>query len=133
MDDVLRWFHLVAAMVWVGGLITLGALVPAMRRAGVNREQLQAVARQFGRVSWTAMLVAVTTGVWQVARLPFSLSEETGYAVRLGVKLLLVVTAISLAGWHQMTARRVTPAVRGLIQGAVLVVSLAIVGAAVSL
>lgn len=133
LDDTLRWFHLIAASVWVGGLLTLGALVPAVRRAGADRTVLQAMARQFGRVSWTAMAVAVLTGSIQLSRLDFSLSDDTGYAVTLFVKLALVGTAAALALFHQLTARTSSPGVRGAIQGAVLLVSLAIVGTAVAL
>ena len=44
----IRWLHLLAASVWTGGLIVLGALVVALRRAGVEREVLRAAARQYG-------------------------------------------------------------------------------------
>lgn len=50
---VVRWVHLVAAAVWLGGLITLAALVVALRREGADRALLQASARMFARVSWT--------------------------------------------------------------------------------
>lgn len=133
IDTVLRWFHLVAAAVWVGGLIVMGAVINAVRRAGAERSLLQAAARGFGRVSWTAMVVAVMSGIWQLNRLEFSLSEETGYAGRLLLKLLLVGMAVSLASVHQFTARRTSPAVRGLIQAVILLSSLGIVAAAVSL
>ena len=61
---MILWLHLVSASVWVGGLITLGALVAAVRREGVDRSVLRAMARMFGRVSWTAMGLAVATGVF---------------------------------------------------------------------
>lgn len=123
--EILRWFHLVAAAVWVGGLITLGALVPALRRAGATREQLRAMARQFGRVSWTAMGVAVLTGGFLA--LPYL--DRPALAVKVG----LVALTAGLAGWHQLAARNQSPAVRGMLQGAVLVSSLGIVAAAVAL
>ena len=44
------WIHLVAGAVWLGGLITLGAVVMTLRKEGVDRSVLQAVARQFGRL-----------------------------------------------------------------------------------
>ena len=75
-DEVLLWIHIVAASVWVGGLITLGALVTALRRGGAGRPLLQAMARRFGTVSWTAMVVAVATGIWQVGRLNIPWSDN---------------------------------------------------------
>ena len=133
LDDLVRFVHLVAASIWVGGLITLGALVAAVRRAGADRSVLNAMARQFGRLSWTAMGIALVTGVVQLARSNVSLSTDTDYAVALFVKLTLVGVAAGLALFHQLTAQRSSPAVRGAIQGLILLVSLGIVGAAVAL
>lgn len=127
-NEVLLWIHIVATSVWVGGLITLAALVTALRRAGAERPLLQAMARRFGVVSWVAMAVAVVTGVWQVSRLNIPWSND-----RLELKVGLVVLAAGLALLHQLTAKRTSPAVRGIIQAVILVVSIAIVGAAVRL
>lgn len=128
VDGVLLWLHLVAAAVWVGGLVTVGALVPALRSAGAERPMLQAMARRFGVVSWAAMALAVGTGVIQIPRLGYGWFDEP--VVR---KLGLVVVAIGLAAAHQLTARRTTAAVRGALQGIILLVSLGILAAAVAL
>jgi putative copper export protein len=127
-DEVLLWIHIVAASVWVGGLITLGALVTALRRGGAGRPLLQAMARRFGVVSWTAMAVAVATGIWQVGRLNIPWSDN-GLELKVG----LVALAGGFALLHQLTAKRTSPAVRGSLQAVILVVSIAIVGAAVRL
>ena len=76
---VTRWVHLVAVATWTGGLIVLAALVVALRRAGADRELLRAAARQFGRVSWAAMAVAVLTGVAQVWLLGWPWTYEVRY------------------------------------------------------
>jgi len=124
-EDYLKWVHLLGAAVWTGGLITLAALVVALRRAGADRPMLQAAARQFGRLSWTALAVAVITGIWQM--------EVIGYAyASISFKLGLVITAGVLALIHQLTARSTSPAVRGALQGVILVVSVLIFGAAVA-
>jgi len=133
MFDLVRWLHLLAAAVWTGGLITLGALVPALRKAGADRPMLQATAKQFGRVSWSAMAVSLVTGVIQVLRLDLSTSLQTEFGKRLFVKLLLVALAAALAFGHQLTARNTSAAVRGIIQGLILLVSLGIFAAAVAL
>jgi putative copper export protein len=124
-EDYLKWVHLLGAAVWTGGLITLAALVVALRSAGADRPMLQAAARQFGRLSWTALAVAVITGIWQM--------EVIGYAyASISLKLGLVITAGVLALIHQLTARSTSPAVRGALQGVILVVSVLIFGAAVA-
>jgi hypothetical protein len=86
------------------------------------------MARRFGVVSWVALAVAVVTGVWQVSRLNIPWSND-----RLELKVGLVILAAGLALLHQLTAKRTSPAVRGIIQAVILVVSIAIVGAAVRL
>jgi len=115
----LVFFHLLGAAVWLGGLLTVGALVPALRRAGVERPQLQAMARQFGRLSWAAMAISLISGIWLVS----DTDREWG---DLSLKVGLVVLAILLAALHQLTASRSTPAQRGAVQGVILLVSLGI-------
>jgi len=129
-DDVVRWFHLLAAAVWVGGLITLGALVMAVRRAGADRTVLRAMAQQFGRLSWTAMAVAIVTGLSLIG------SRDLGnndYAFKLLIKLTLVGVAAGLTLFHQLTAKTASPASRGTVQASILLTSLGIVAAAVAL
>ena len=63
--DTLRLFlHVLAATVWVGGQLTLAALVPTLRRLGTDMPK--AAARQFNRVAWPAFGVLIVTGVWNV-------------------------------------------------------------------
>lgn len=125
---VVRFFHLVAASVWTGGLLVLGFLVMALRRAGAERPLLQAAARQFARVSWVAMAVAIGTGIAQVELLAYRWSYG-----RLHMKLGLVALAVLIALGHQLTAKKSSPAVRGIVQLVIMLVSLGIFAAAISL
>jgi uncharacterized membrane protein len=70
-DDWLHLLHIVASMIWVGGLITLSALSIQIRRLG----EPEPVARFLGslRVLGPAVLapgplVLLATGIWSVAR-----------------------------------------------------------------
>ncbi len=128
LAEFLKWIHLLAAAIWTGGLITLGALVPALRKAGADRPMLQAVARRFARLTWGALIIAVGTGIWQVNEIGLPWSDDT-----LNVKLTLVGLVFALALGHQLTARRSSTAVRGIVQGLILGVSIAIFGVAVTL
>lgn len=125
---VVRWIHLVAAATWVGGLVVMAPIVLALRRADAERDQLRAVARAFARVSWTAMAVAIVTGLAQVELTPFPWTYP-----RLHVKIGVVTLACALAGFHQLTARRSSARTRGMLQVAILATSLGIVAAAVAL
>ena len=90
--ELLKWIHLIAAGTWTGGLIVVGAVVPALREAGVTRDQLRAMARRFGAVSWGALLVAAVTGVLLVDEFGFPWSDQTLIA-----KLAPSVIALALA------------------------------------
>lgn len=125
---VLRWVHLVAAATWTGGLIVLAALVVALRRAGAERSLLQASARQFGKVSWVAMAIALGTGVAQVELYGWPWTYG-----RLHAKLGLVALTVALALYHQLTAAKSSPAQRGIVQLLILLASLGVFGAAVAL
>jgi hypothetical protein len=125
MTGIVRFAHLLGAMVWVGGLITLGALIPALRRAGADRPMLQAVARQFARISWAAFAIAVLTGGWAMI--------DYLEAPALPWKLGFVALAGGLALWHQLGARNQSARTRGILQGMILLASLGIVAAAVAL
>ena len=124
--ELAKWLHLLAAAVWTGGLIVLAFLVTAIRRATDDIEVLRATARRFSVVSWTAVGVAVITGVWMYTEYQLPWVDFT-------LKGTLIIVAVVLALVHQFTAKRTPPAIRGIIQLVIIVVSIAIYGAAVAL
>jgi putative copper export protein len=63
-DTIRVFLHVLAATIWVGGQLTLAALVPPLRALG--RELTTVAARAFNRVAWPAFGVLVVTGVWNV-------------------------------------------------------------------
>lgn len=61
--------HLLAAMIWLGGMMALALLAPVLRSAGdeVFRQRLfQAVGVRFRTVGWICIAVLVATGVAQL-------------------------------------------------------------------
>jgi copper transport protein len=91
------WLHIVGAMAWVGGLIALAALVPALsqKRAAVNR---------FGRYALVAAMVVLLSGVLQGTLeigSPAALIS-TLYGQLLLVKFGLLVSMLVLAGVNQL-------------------------------
>jgi uncharacterized membrane protein len=110
----IRWLHILAMALFVGGqLMLVVAIVPALR--GESRDALRRIARRFGWASLGALLVLIATGV--------ALASHGGWwdAGTLHVKLALVILAGVLIAWHM---RR--PGAHAL-EGLVFVVSLAIV------
>ncbi len=132
--DWVRYLHLLAAAVWTGGLLVLAFTVTALRKAGADRPQLQAAARMFSRLSWTAMTVSIATGIVQLLRFgPGATDPRTGLGQAVLIKLLLVGTAAALALGHQLTAATTSARTRGVFQGLILLVSLGIFAAAVNI
>ena len=103
--------HVLAATIWVGGQITLGALVPTLR--GISPEAPRLVARQFNRLAWGAYAVLVATGGWNIAAEKEKM--HGAWQVTLWVKIA-VVAASGLAAWlHVRAGTRVGIAVWGAV------------------
>ena len=120
MWELVHWLHLVAMVFFVGGqLVLAAAVVPALR--GRDRVGLRAVARRFGWGTLVAIGVLVATGI------PLATHYDQWESGTLNAKLGLVVLAALLVGAHiRFPGRRE-------LDGAIFVVSLAIVGLGVAL
>lgn len=119
--DTLRLFlHVLAATVWVGGQLTLAALVPVLRRHDAEVPRLAANA--FNRVAWPAFAVLVATGLWNIEA---ERDELTGaYRVTLIVKLAVVAVSGLSAAAHARASTRRGLAVYGALTGASALVAL---------
>jgi uncharacterized membrane protein len=110
---VLRYLHLLAMAVFVGGQLVLAfAVVPALRD---DRPALRAVARRFGWATLAALAVLVVTGAAMASS--YSLWNDG----TLHVKLALVVLVGVLILWH------LRQGAAHWLQGAIFLVSLVIV------
>jgi putative copper export protein len=107
--ETLRLFlHVLAATVWVGGQLTLAALVPALR--GTAEGVTKVAARAFNRVAWPAFGVLVLTGIWNVAALD---DEDAAFQHTLSLKYALVLVSGVTAYAHQRSTTRTGLAVFG--------------------
>ncbi len=104
LETVRLFLHVLAATVWVGGQITLAALVPALRAAGAGVPG--AAARAFNRIAWPAYGVLLVTGVWNVLAED---SDDPAYRRTLQLKITLVVVSGVAAFLH---ARAGSPGAR---------------------
>jgi putative copper export protein len=102
-DTIRLFLHVLAATVWVGGQITLAALVPVLRRRGA--EIPRAAARRFNLVAWPAFGVLIVTGIWNIAAVRSQIHGS--YRTTLIVKLVVVAISGVTALLH---ARARTPA-----------------------
>lgn len=95
-DTIRLFLHLLAATVWVGGQITLAALVPALRRLGA--EIPRTAARRFNQLAWPAFAVLAVTGIWNIAAVHARIHGS--YETTLVVKLIVVAISGAAAALH---------------------------------
>jgi len=111
-DTVRLFLHVLAATVWVGGQLTLAALVPVLRRLGPDLPR--AAARRFNVVAWPAYGVLIGTGIWNIAAVsPMSSS----YRSTLIAKLVVVAASGIAAILHARSKSVVGLAVWGALAG----------------
>ena len=106
-DLAIRSLHLIAAAVWVGGMVFLGLAVGAARRTLADRERI-ALFRQLGRrflvVGGLALLVLIATGTDMASDRLASFGDlfDTDYGKRLAEKLGVVAFVIVLTAFHSL-------------------------------
>ena len=115
--SLVRFAHVVSAMVWVGGQLTISSMLLPVVRAHVEPAMrgwiLSAVGRRFGVFTVTVFLpLQVGTGValaWHKGVTISSLADP-GYGRTLGAKLVafaLVMLAAGAHGWAMGSGRQV--------------------------
>jgi uncharacterized membrane protein len=91
---IVRWLHLLAMALFVGGQMMLAAVVvPVGRRAG-DRQSLRLIARRFGYATLAALLVLIATGT----AMAFHLGLWSNGTFQLKLSLVLLVGM--LLAWH---------------------------------
>jgi len=122
MWEAIRWLHLLAMAFFVGGqLVLAAAVVPAFRGAeGRDREPLRAIARRFGQGTLVAIAVLVVTG----AAMASHFGDWDSSTLRIKLGLVVVVGVLVAAHLRRPTNHA--------LDGAIFLVSLAIVGLGVA-
>ncbi len=112
-DTIRLFLHVLAATVWVGGQLTLAALVPVLRRLGADIPRT--AARRFNQVAWPAFAVLIATGVWNMIAVR---AQVTGsYQATLVVKLIVVAVSGLTAALHARARSAAGLAVFGALTG----------------
>ena len=109
-DSIRLFLHVLAASVWVGGQIVLGALVPKLRQ--VAPEPLKVAANGFARVAWPAFAVVVVTGMWNILEIPVG-DMSTEYQVTMFVHVLLAMATAMFAVIHSVGRTKLALALGG--------------------
>ncbi|MDH4186321.1 MAG: hypothetical protein OEV08_04935 [Nitrospira sp.] len=104
--SLLIWFHLVAAVIWVGGTVFLSViLVPVLKREPFAAQKsllFRAVARRFRSVVWSAITILLLTGPLLLHQRGIAISEPSGWPTIVTVKLGLVVTLLGMTLVHDL-------------------------------
>jgi putative copper export protein len=112
-DTIRLFLHVLAATIWVGGQLTLAALVPALRRMGANVPA--GAARRFNQVAWPAFAVLVITGIWNIVAVRSRVHGS--YETTLIVKLVVVAISGITAALHTRAKSAAGLAVFGALTG----------------
>ncbi len=112
-DTIRLFLHVLAATVWVGGQLTLAALVPVLRRLGADIPRT--AARRFNQVAWPAFAVLIATGIWNVIAVRAQLTGS--YQTTLVVKLIVVAVSGLTAALHARARSAAGLAVFGALTG----------------
>ena len=113
-DTVRVFLHVLGATIWVGGQLTLAALVPTVRSLGEGATAT--VARRFDRVAWPAFALLVVTGIWNLAEIDVA-DTSTEYQVTLAVKLVAVAASGIGAAVHRRSKTTLALALGGAAAG----------------
>ncbi|HEX6994449.1 MAG TPA: DUF4149 domain-containing protein [Gammaproteobacteria bacterium] len=104
--------HILAAIVWIGGMVFLGAiLIPILRRGaaaqGQYAELIRLTGTRFRNVGWACLVILVLTGLVNLTRWGVGFEQLSSarfwaspWAHILGTKLVLVVAALAISAVH---------------------------------
>jgi uncharacterized membrane protein len=119
--SLVRFVHVLAAMVWVGGQVVLsGVVLPVLRadlEPGARALVVPRAARRFGALANIALLpllLITGTGLAWHRGVTFGSFDQPGYGRLLAIKLALVAAAVGLAAAHGILASRRPGSARGL-------------------
>lgn len=105
--------HIVAAVIWIGGMVFLGVvLIPVLRHPSIRSQTallLQRTGRRFRNLGWACLLLLVATGVVNLERWGVDWSRFTSddlwvstWGRILAVKLALVAVSLALSLLHDI-------------------------------
>jgi putative copper export protein len=113
-DTVRIFAHILGATVWVGGQLTMAGLVGTVRSIDPDAPRL--VARRFNTIAWSAFVLLVVTGIWNVLVVDMK-AATTAYHITLGVKILVVTLSGVSAAVHSNTKNTAMLATFGALGG----------------
>lgn len=123
LDTLVLWLHIVAAAVWVGGIVFLGLVMQPVAKNlisdPIERSRfLGKVGTRFNTIGWGSLVILALTGLYNLVRVaggasyvPFLLLR-THFGLILDVKLTFVFGMVLITAHHTFISG---PTVRKLI------------------
>jgi putative copper resistance protein D len=106
MMVLLVWFHVLAAVSWIGGTIFLSVvLVPVLKREPFAPQRsllFRTVAKRFRAVVWIAIAVLLLTGPLLLHQRGIPVTDPSGWPLVLAAKLGLVAILLLLTLTHDL-------------------------------
>jgi uncharacterized membrane protein len=122
LDTLVLWVHIVAATVWVGGIIFLGLVMEPIARSLIPDpfERSKFVAKvgiRFNALGWGSLGILAVTGLYNLVRAAGGLAYvpalmNTSFGLVLDAKLIFVLGMVLITAHHTFIAG---PKVRKLI------------------
>lgn len=104
MGTFLIWLHVLAAVVWIGGMVFLSLiLVPVLKREPFVPQRgalMRAAGRRFRFVVWAAVALLMITGPLLMIGRGWSPADPGGWPPILVAKLTLIVVLLALTVAH---------------------------------
>lgn len=117
---LIRWIHVLAAVTWIGGNLTLAMIIvpyfrqnlPPVRRILLLTE----IGKRFEPIVWGCVLILLFTGIGNVFEsLGLSNIEVNAYMRTLLIKLLLFIILLILTAMHSFVlGPKLSAAIEGL-------------------
>jgi len=97
------WLHILAAVIWIGGMLFLSLIAaPVLRRVDsplVRQDLFRAMAQRFRRLVWICIVVLIPTGIVNVLYYG-NTAASSPYMKVLHIKLGLVVFLVIMGMLH---------------------------------
>jgi len=106
LDTLVLWLHILAAIVWIGGMIfVVGVVGPYVRKTFPPAERaplMAAIGKRFSALSWIAIVTLVVTGIYNAVRFvrSWDVLLQTTFGHILLLKIILVAAMMSLSVAH---------------------------------
>lgn len=114
LSTVRVFVHVLAAVVWVGGQLTLAGLVPTLRTIGTDAPKK--VARRFNLFAWPAFAILTFTGIWNAFEVHFA-DQTSAYRAKFGLKMTCYLITGVGAALHSFVPKRWALALGGAMAG----------------